>query len=174
MHHIDWSGVQGHILELSSLLGCSLTLTETSIESTGDKFDSMANANFNIWHESHDKHGLLHLYTNIHIPISIHIWVLTSDWEESSDRVLKVSIGQECDNTSVDHLSNENTNHDKAYSLGIGIISDEVYKFHVDGSDNNIDNGNTGSYENIEDFSGILVSLEISTKVVLVGGITSL
>lgn len=132
----------------------------------------MADANFNVWHECHDKHGLHHLNTDIHVPISVHIWVLASNWEEANDRVSKIGIGEECDNTSVDHLSNENTNHDKTNSLGISIVSNKVNEFHVDSSNDNIDNCNTDSYENIEDLGSVLVSLEISAEIILIGGST--
>jgi len=54
MHHVNWSGPESDVSELSSLLGDSFALTEASIESSGDGFDGGADHDFNVRHEGHN------------------------------------------------------------------------------------------------------------------------
>ena len=110
MNHVLGTTVEVNIELHGLLLGCVLILSSFSVELSEDCELSVVNAEFDIWEDGVDEHGLSQLVTNNSVPFRNEIWISTLEhigkWKTD---FFKVSCHQDQENGSVEELSDEDT-----------------------------------------------------------------
>lgn len=103
MHEILWTSIQ--VDELHRRLGLGLILLPAAaalVQELVEEPESTEDGDLKVWVNGHDQHRLNELWTDLFIPVLVQVRVLAVKGQPLENRVLKLGIRHEQDDTRVD------------------------------------------------------------------------